>query len=109
MDKFDSNKFNSCIRQATEELQQEKFEKAYKTILSAINLNLDAPEPHNLIGIWYELKNKTDLARKHYRAAYALDPTYKPASENLERLCSSFLLRKTQVNFGEEIFEKQEI
>lgn len=110
MDRFQiiSIKFNNYVREATDELHNNEFEKSYKTIINAINLNPDAPEPHNLLGIWYEFKNNNDLARKHYRAAYALDPTYKPASENLERVCSFYSSKKKQVNFGEELLENQE-
>lgn len=103
-----SIKFNNYVREATDELHNNELEKSYKTIINAINLNPNAPEPHNLLGIWYEFNNNNDLARKHYRAAYALDPTYKPASENLERVCSFFASKKKHVNFGEDLLEKQE-
>ena len=106
MDRFEmiSSKFTNYIREATDEIYNHEFEKSYKAIINAIDINPNAPEPHNLLGIWYEFKNNNDLARKHYRAAYALDPTYRPASENLERVCTSFVSRRKQVNFGEEIF-----
>ena len=110
MDRFEviSIKFNNYIRQATIEIHNHEFEKSYKAIINAININPNAPEPHNLLGIWYEFKNNNDLARKHYRAAYALDPTYKPASENLERVCTNFVSERKQINFGEERLEEQE-
>jgi len=110
MDRFEiiSSKFIDYIREAANEIHNHEFEKSYKTIINAININPNAPEPHNLLGIWYEFKNNKDLARKHYRAAYALDPTYKPASENLERVCTFFEAKRKQVNFGEEILEEQE-
>lgn len=110
MDRFEiiSSKFNNLVREATDELHNYEFEKSYKTIINAINLNPNAPEPHNLLGIWYEFKNDNDLARKHYRAAYALDPTYKPASENLERVCTLFIPKRKHVNFGEDIADKQD-
>jgi len=103
-----SSKFSNYIREATNEIHNHEFDKSYKTIINAININPNAPEPHNLLGIWYEFKNDNDLARKHYRAAYALDPTYKPASENLERVCTFFVSKIKQANFGEEILEEQE-
>lgn len=110
MDRFEviSIKFNNYIRQATIEIHNHEFEKSYKAIINAIDINPNAPEPHNLLGIWYEFKNNNDLARKHYRAAYALDPTYKPASENLERVCTNFVSERKQINFGEERLEEQE-
>jgi len=35
-----------------------------------------------------ELGGETALAGKHYRAAYALEPSYKPAARNLDRITS---------------------
>ena len=41
------------------------------------------PEPHNLLGIVLEHTGNHCAAMKHFRAAWALDPTYAPASQNL--------------------------
>lgn len=43
------------------------------------------PEAFNLLGILYELRNDVQGAQRMYRATLALDPTYRPASENLHR------------------------
>lgn len=42
------------------------------------------PEPHNLYGILFEKKFDHNMAMKHFRAAWDLDPTYLPARHNLE-------------------------
>ncbi|MDF2819833.1 MAG: hypothetical protein K0R15_274 [Clostridiales bacterium] len=104
MDKIEinSNKFNNYIKAATIELHNYKSEESYKAIIKALIENPNAPEPHNLLGIWNELKGNYDLARKHYRAAYALDPTYKPASGNLERVCTIFASKRIPFDFGKE-------
>lgn len=47
-----------------------------------------AAEPHNLMGIILEKKGYHVAAMKHFRAASALDPTYVPARENMERFGS---------------------
>lgn len=78
--------FSQTILDSIVSLRKKNMEDGYKLISKALLLNLDAPEPHNLLGILAELKGDDCLARKHYRAAYALDPTYKPACRNLERL-----------------------
>ena len=49
----------------------------------------DAPEPHNLMGIIYMRKGDKGSAMRHFRAAWALDPTYLPARENLYA-CGTF-------------------
>ena len=41
--------------------------------------------PHNLMGILMEKENNHVQAMKHFRAAYALDPTYIPARYNMEQ------------------------
>jgi hypothetical protein len=43
-----------------------------------------APEPHNLLGMLLENQGDHLLAMKHFRAAWALEPTYLPARYNLE-------------------------
>ncbi|MDR3263964.1 MAG: hypothetical protein LBT30_06620 [Clostridiales bacterium] len=43
-----------------------------------------APEPHNLFGLLLEVQGDHLTAMKHFRAAWALDPTYIPARKNLE-------------------------
>ena len=42
-------------------------------------------QPHNLMGIIAESRNDHVQAMKHFRAAWALDPTYRPARINMER------------------------
>lgn len=81
-----NNPFQDIIVEVIGLLQNREIENADKLIAILISMNIDAPEPHNLFGILSELKGNGDSARKHYRAAYALDPTYKPACHNLERL-----------------------
>lgn len=99
------NKFNKYMKDATNKLKNDEFDDSYKLIMKAISENPNAPEPHNLLGIWYEFKGKNDLARKHYRIGYVLNPLYKPASVNLERVSTLFLNREIPVDFGDEISE----
>lgn len=61
----------------------------YKTcqheILKVMGEYPDSAIPHNLYGILLEKQNHYQLAMKHFRAAYALDPTYIPARYNMEQ------------------------
>ena len=52
-------------------------------IRNAMSINPHAPEPHNLFGILLEKNEDHLLAMRHFRAAWALDPTYIPARQNL--------------------------
>jgi len=97
-----SDSFTQHIRQAAARLRRHELAEAYKLIVEAIRINPDAPQPHNLLGIWFELKRDEDKARKHYRAAYALDPTFRPACKNLERICTMFEYRRIPYDYGDE-------
>ncbi len=95
--------FVQCIDSAIGSLRQKELDKAYDSIIKAICKNPDAPQPHNLLGIWYELNSDGDNARRHYRAAYSLDPTYKPPCKNLERISALFdKSRPYAIDFGDE-------
>ncbi len=96
-----SDKFGRYVSEAAKLLRKHEYEEAYKFIMKAAGENPNAPEPHNLLGIWYESQGYNDLARKHYRVAYVLDPTYKPASVNLERVSTLFLNRVIDMDYGE--------
>lgn len=50
----------------------------------------NAPQPHNLLGVLLEKQGDHLLAMKHFRAAYALDPTYGPARQNLDHYGTFF-------------------
>ncbi|MEA4895924.1 MAG: hypothetical protein VB064_11785 [Oscillospiraceae bacterium] len=60
------------------------YEKCESLIFSAMGKYPHAPEPHNLIGILLEKKGDHLTAMNHFRAAWALDPTYIPARQNLD-------------------------
>lgn len=99
--------FYQLIKEARHGLHKSNKDAAYQIILHALMLNPNAPEPQNLLGIWYEQKNNADLARKHYRAAYALDPSYHPATSNIERMCSINMLEPRQIDYGDNEGEKE--
>ncbi len=60
------------------------YNNCYDIICLAMRVFPDAPHPHNLLGILLEQKGQHAAAMRHFRAAYALDPTYLPARQNLE-------------------------
>ena len=59
------------------------YDKCSALISQAMQSYPHAPQPHNLLGVVLEKKGNHILAMKHFRAAWALDPTYFPASQNL--------------------------
>lgn len=72
-----------CIR-IKELVDQDEYEKSESLIKEAMGKYPHAPQPHNLIGLVQEAQGNHLIAMKHFRAAYALDPTYLPAQRNLE-------------------------
>jgi len=83
-----NEKFSLNISLAVKSLRSDEYEKAYGFIVEAMRIDPNAPHPHNLLGIMYELKGDGSRARRHYRAAYSLDPTFEPACRNLEQICT---------------------
>lgn len=65
-------------------VQKREFDSCYILIAEAMKNSPHAPEPHNLLGMLLESEGDHLLAMKHFRAAWALDPTYLPARHNLE-------------------------
>lgn len=61
-----------------------EFDKCYDEVCAAMAKYPDLPNPHNLLGIILEKKGRHPDAMRHFRAAWALDPTYLPARYNLE-------------------------
>jgi tetratricopeptide (TPR) repeat protein len=98
-----SDTYEKYIKTAITELKEENYSKAEENIKLAMLERPHSPEAHNLYGILEELQSDGSLARKHYRAAYALDPTYKPAARNLERIVAfEYYPSNKKIDYGEE-------
>ena len=64
---------------------QRHFSEAEDEAAKAMAAAPHAAQPHNLMGIIAESRNDHVQAMKHFRAAWALDPTFLPARINIER------------------------
>lgn len=65
-------------------IENGKFAECEKLICSAMERYPNTPEPNNLLGVLLEIQGDHVLAMKHFRAAWALDPSYRPARQNLD-------------------------
>ena len=65
-------------------ISMQDYRNCERLIRSAMGEYPHAPEPHNLIGILLEKEGDHQMAMRHFRAAWALDPTYIPARQNLD-------------------------
>ena len=66
-------------------ISNRKYDECEKEIIKAMALMPHSAIPHNLMGILCGIRQDKVLAMKHFRAAYALDPTYIPARYNMEQ------------------------
>lgn len=104
MMKKDLDDFNELLKKAIYALKENEKELASIYLHKAMIENEHSPAVQNLLGIIAELKNDLPLASKHFRAAYALDPTYQPALDNLERVTDySYRRNINKINFGNDL------
>lgn len=66
------------------------YDECEKVLCEAMLKYPHAPHPHNLYGIVLEKVGNHPLAMNHFRAAWALDPSYSPANHNLNAYGSFF-------------------
>lgn len=60
------------------------YDHCIEIICEAMERYPHAPQPHNLLGIVLEKTGDHFTAMRHFRAAWALDPSYLPANHNLK-------------------------
>lgn len=76
-----------------EHIKAGRYEEAKQLLGQWLAEDDSCPEIHNLLGVLYEQQANHRKALAHYRAAYALDPSYEYARLNLERVTESFVER----------------
>jgi DNA-binding NtrC family response regulator len=80
--------YDGLLIQIIEQIRQKKTRGTFPQIKQAISLAPQRPEGYNLLGVYYEKIGDRNAALKYYRASNAIDPTYKPAIENIDRAAS---------------------
>ena len=80
--------YDSLISLAKRHISDRDCAAARETVRKAIAADPGQPEAYNLLGALLEIKADFLGAQKFYRAALEVDPTFKPARENLERTTS---------------------
>ena len=73
------------VDSARQYLRDRLLDVAVEQIKAAISLDPGKPDAFNLMGVVYELREDAEAAKKYYRTAYWLDPTYEPSRLNIER------------------------
>ena len=64
------------------------FSAAREAVRKAIAADPAQPEAYNLLGALLEIKDERIEAQRFYRAALDIDPSFKPARANLDRITS---------------------
>lgn len=78
-----SEELNQLCTDVRKLVLEENYTACEEIIFNAMEKFPHAPQPHNLLGILLEITGDHPLAMRHFRAAWALDPTYLPANHNL--------------------------
>ena len=88
LDEETAEDYTSLIELAKRHISDRRFSTARETARKAIAADPAQPEAYNLLGALLEIKGDGLEAQKFYRAALDIDPTFKPASANLDRATS---------------------
>jgi DNA-binding response OmpR family regulator len=87
-EKLDEQKvvdYASSVELAKRCIGDRHFNAAVEHVRKAISFDPGRPEAFNLLGALMEIQGDRIEAQKNYRAALSLDPSYRPAIENLAR------------------------
>lgn len=99
--------YKDLLELAKKCINEKKFGSAQEHIRRAIAVDSSKPEAFNLLGALTEMDGEWLEALKQYRAALALDPTYKPADKNVERIVTLHQ-RGSDINLGDDKRSKKE-
>ncbi len=98
--------YEEYIEAAKKTISEGDLDKAAGFVKEAAKADPTKPEAQNLLGAILEMKGDWLAALKNYRAALALDPTYKPADQNVERIVAKHEKAKN-INIGDEEADKR--
>ena len=74
---------NELSEKVRAHLKEGRFNECETLIYNAMYKYPHAAAPHNLLGIYLEKTGDHIEAMRHFRAACDLEPTYRPAEQNL--------------------------
>lgn len=80
--------YHRLIELSKRHITDREFEDARSFARKAIAVDPGQPEAYNLLGALLEIKREIVEAQRFYRAALDIDPSYKPARDNLHRTTS---------------------
>src|SRR4030042_1909020 len=102
LDEEKSQDYESCLELAKRCVADRYFEAAAEHVKKAISIDSSRAEAFNFLGALYETQGNKVEGQKNYRAALSLDPTYKPAQDNLRRSTGAKLDADKKIVFDEK-------
>jgi DNA-binding NtrC family response regulator len=100
LDENTAESYKDYLELAKKGINEKMFDSATRDLRQAIAIDSTKPEAFNLLGALKEMDGDWLDALKQYRAAIALDPTYKPANENVNRIVTLHQ-RGTNIDLGD--------
>jgi DNA-binding response OmpR family regulator len=94
--------YQNLIIEARHRIREGGLESAWEFTRRAVAADPARVEAYNLLGALLEIKHDRLEAQKFYRAALEIDPTYRPAGDNLERITSRRQLGPIDLGEGGE-------
>ena len=86
----ESKKLSELCNMVRRLTKQRNFSDCERVIAAAMSEYPHAPQPHNLMGVLFKIKDDPATAMKHFRAACSLDPSYTPVRHNLHNFASLY-------------------
>lgn len=77
--------YESIVEYAKERIVNQDYRQAKEWLHKAVAAEPAKPVAYNLLGVMAEMENQIQLAQRMYRAALSVDPSYTPATNNLDR------------------------
>ena len=97
LDEESATDYRTLVELVKRHITDRQFDAAREITRKAIATDPGQPEAYNLLGALLEIGGDTLEAQKFYRAALDIDPTYRPASANLERTTSFYKFGKIEL------------
>ncbi len=88
--------FAGQLSEAKRLLNLQLFAPAWKHLARSMELNPQSPEALNLAGVYFEMQEDYDRAKKLYGKAIKYGPYYEPAQQNMRRIFELFHFGSSQ-------------
>ncbi len=82
----EAKSYEDYIHLAKKQLHAGNYNETITLANRAMELDAERPEAYNILGMVHEFRGEKEEAQNQYRTALAKDPSYQPASVNLDHI-----------------------